>query len=247
MNFPTLFTQYHGVLLSHKKQLQTFQFDVDILGEIKKTLVNHPDFFAYTFSKIRIVIPKNLRPNHCIPRNLDSEIEIILSIDDEVVLKKCKENYVEDPILKLTSLNIILNSKQYTSSWHLDKHVRNENNNSTYLHPAYHLTFGGHHMEDQQKEDSDEFGRALIIRSPRIMHPPMELILGLDFIFTHFIPKSELDLVTHRSYIEIIENLKAKIWLPYALSIVKNYCSNVDIDGTRMQFDQDFVASVLSC
>jgi len=120
-------------------------------------------------------------------------------------------------------------------------------NAPTNLHPVYHLTFGGHHMENQQTDENDEFGRALIIRTPRIMHSPMELILGLDFIFNHFIPSTELDLLSDRSYISVVKTLKANLWMPFALALAKNYCDNIDIDGDPFEFDKKFVSSVLHC
>ena len=112
------------------------------------------------------------------------------------------------------------------------------------LHPIYHLTFGGTHMENLQNSGSD-FGRALILRTPRITHPPMEVILGIDFIFNHFIPKSELDLLSDRRYIEVINELKSYIWLPYSLAIAKNYCERISIDSQPYSFDEAFVKSVL--
>lgn len=247
MNFPMLFTKYVSILQSHKRQLQYFQFDLENLNEIKKSLVHTKDSYAYNFSHIRIVVPKKHRPSHCIPRTLTSDIEILLSIEDDVVIKRTRNSLVEDPLIKLEKFNIILNSEKYTSSWHLDRHEKKDGESTpASLHPVYHLTFGGHHMENQQKDDGDEFGRALIVRTPRIMHPPMELLLGLDFIFSHFIPKDQLDLLSDKAYLKIIQDLKKGIWLPFALALAKNYCDSIDIDGDRFEFDQGFVSSILS-
>lgn len=248
LNFSMIFNNYCGILASHKKDLQTLQFDIDNLNEIRKSLRFTPEFITYTFTNIRIVVPKRSRPNHCIPSQIEA-IEVILSIKDDIIIKKTKPNYIEDPLVKLATLNIILNSDKYTSSWHLDRHEKEENEGSPKsLHPLYHLTFGGHHMETKVEEDgSDIFGRALIVRAPRIMHPPMELILGLDFIFNHFIPKNDLSLLSDGAYISIIKELKQYFWLPFSLALAKNYCTNIDIDSNRFQFDDIFVSSLLSC
>ncbi|WP_353718685.1 hypothetical protein [Dyadobacter sp. 676] len=244
-----LFNQYVAILQKHRKQLQLFQVDLDKLNEIKKTLVTSAETFTYTFSNIRVVIPKVHRPSHTIPRNI-GDIDIVLSIKDDVVIKRRNESVVEDPLQRLKKFNMVLSCGEYTSSWHLDRHEWEEGPNHQppkTLHPFYHLTFGGYHMEDLQVDDHDFFGNALIVRSPRIMHPPMELILGLDFVFNHFIPRGSLDLLQDRAYTKIVKDLKRNIWMPFALAIAKNYCNNIEIDGTRLKFDERFVASIITC
>ena len=247
MNFNVLFNQYLSVLQKHNDQLYDLQFYPDSLRQILKTFASSNDGYSYTFSKLKLVIPKKFRPSHCIPRHA-GDIEVILSIESDIVIKKLKVGHIEDPLIKLENFNIILNSDKYTSSWHFDRQDKKDGEGiSKSLHPIYHLTFGGHYMEDLQQDDSDEFGRALIIRAPRIMHPPMELILGLDFIFNHFIPKDKLDLLSDPSYNMIINAFKKYFWMPFALAFTKNYCENINIDGVHFNFDDSFVSSVLSC
>ncbi|MEZ7528453.1 hypothetical protein [Cloacibacterium normanense] len=249
MNFERIFNDYCNLLDKHKEQLYLFQFYPENLNEVKKTLKSEENIYSYTFSTIRLVIPKSLRPNHSIPKNLGS-VEIILSIKDEIKIKKTKKNFIEDPLNKLEKFNIILNceNSHYTSSWHLDRHAKDGDGElPSNLHPIYHLTFGGYHMENLQREDSDEFGKSLILRAPRIMHPPMELLLGIDFIFNHFIPKNELELLSDPAYIFVIKELKKYFWLPFSLAIAKNYCERISINNEPFSFDELFVSSVLSC
>lgn len=249
MNFERIFNDFCNVLDKHKDQLYLFQFYPEVLNEVKKTLEYSEDIYSYTFSTVRLVIPKEVRPNHSIPRNLGN-VEIILSIKDEIRIKKTKEDLIEDPINKLEKFNIILNceNNHYTSSWHLDRHIQGKDEQApSNPHPIYHLTFGGYHMENLQRDDSDEFGKSLILRAPRIMHPPMELILGIDFVLSNFIPKNELDLLSDPTYLTIIKDLKKFFWLPFSLAIAKNYCNTIDIDGSRYKFDNAFVSSVLTC
>ena len=247
MNLEHIFTKFQSVLQKHRNQLYELLFYPENLGEIKKTIVSNTHTFSYTFSNIKIVIPPKFRPSHCIPSTLEN-IEITLSIEDEIIVKRLTKHRVEDPLGKLEKFNIILNSDGYSASWHLDRHEKQEGESiAKNVHPIYHLTFGGHYMESQDRDKPNRFGETLIVRAPRIMHPPMELILGLDFIFNHFIPLNELDLLSDRAYLEIISELKSYIWMPYALAFAKNYCSIIDVDGNRLQFDDKFVTSVLNC
>ena len=248
MNFERIFNNYCSLLEKHKDQLYGFLFYPEKLNMIKKTLEKTSQTYSYSFSTINLFIPKELLPSHAIPKKFN-KIEVVLSIKDDIVINRNENNKVEDPFFKLEKFNILLycEKKHYTSSWHLDRHVQQENEATpSNLHPIYHFTFGGYHMENLQLDESDEFGRTLILRTPRIMHPPMELILGLDFIFTQFIPKKDLDLLSDPSYIALIIELKTHFWLPFSLAMSKNFCERISLNNIPLLFDDRFVSSVIS-
>ncbi|WHT39544.1 hypothetical protein QNH98_02250 [Myroides sp. mNGS23_01] len=250
MNLERIFNEYHAVLDKHKKQLAVLQFSLDDINAAKKTLCKNKSAYSYSFSTISMIIPKSMLPNHTIPRTLKN-VKIVLSTKEEIVIKSLSKKRVEDPFSSLGTFNINLYSQDsnHFASWHLDRHVQKQGENSpSSLHPLYHLTFGGHHMEEEQNnnDDYDEFGRSLILRAPRVMHPPMELILGIDFIFNHFVPKDKLDLLSDPGYLRIIKYLKFYFWMPFSLAIAKNYCERIAVDNEPLTFDDSFVSSVLS-
>lgn len=121
----------------------------------------------------------------------------------------------------------------YYSAWHLDKHLDNANNNQTkYVHPEYHLTFGGNKLE----EKGPIFGSALILPSPRIVSPPMDAILGIDFIVQNYFPLSEIsNLINDSRYKEILSNSQRRLWKPYYLSLSAAWNDIAD-----MSFDTGF-------
>lgn len=162
-------------------------------------------------------------------------------------IRRLNERNIQDPMLSLDNFNIVLTSKDtHFSSWHLDRHImEKEEGEGENLHPLYHMTYGGHYMESKQEQDIDVYGKSLIIRAPRLMHPPLELILGLDFIFRHYIPRKKLPLLDYKPYIDIVENIKKEIWFPYALALAKNYCRNIQIDTIPYSFDEYFVKRVI--
>ncbi len=115
------------------------------------------------------------------------------------------------------------------SSWHLDKHIRNEEDgNCSFSHPYYHITFGGKNME----ESSFKYESALIFPSPRIPHPPMDVILGIDFILQNFIHRDKIEnILMDSEYIEIISRAQLRFWRSYFLSISSiwnNSTTNID-------------------
>jgi len=248
MDFKQFFERYYNTLLKHQTQLSyEFGFSCESIREIKKYLEVSDNLISYSFTTLNFYIDKKFLPSHSIPKKFEY-LQITLSIDDEIKINRVKDHSIQDPINKLGKFNIILecDRNHYTSSWHLDRHSPNEiEGTPSNLHPIYHLTFGGYNMEKHIEDDPDVFGRSLILRTPRIMHPPMELILGIDFVFSHFIPKDKIALLSDSTYLELINELKKYLWLPYALAIAKNYCGKISIDNKPCTFDDTFVNSIL--
>ncbi|HUH73108.1 MAG TPA: hypothetical protein VLZ75_01750 [Chitinophagales bacterium] len=101
----------------------------------------------------------------------------------------------------------------FYASWHLDKNIKSPN--YTYIHPEYHLTFGGNKLE---QKGVDSFGSALILPTPRIAYPPMDVILGIDFILQNYFPSEKVyKLIEDSRYKEIVFNSQQRLWKPYYL------------------------------
>lgn len=55
------------------------------------------------------------------------------------------------------------------------------NNNQEYIHPHFHLTWGGDTMKGLG------LGDVLLLPTPRISYPPLDIILGIDFVLSNFV------------------------------------------------------------
>lgn len=101
-------------------------------------------------------------------------------------------------------------TKEYCSTWHLDKEHRDLN--FSYVHPYYHMQFGG---KKHEYLDPD----MAVLGSPRIPHPPMDLILAFHFIINNFVDRkvhSYVDgIVSDSRYLRILNNSKKRLWVPY--------------------------------
>ena len=103
----------------------------------------------------------------------------------------------------------------YFASWHLDKNIKSTQ--TSYIHPEYHLTFGGNRLEGK---GVDNFGYALILPSPRVAYPPMDVILGIDFILQNYFPLKKISrLLDESRYKEIVLNSQQRLWKPYYLAL----------------------------
>ncbi|MDN5048583.1 hypothetical protein [Aliarcobacter butzleri] len=121
---------------------------------------------------------------------------------------------------------------------HFDKHnfeEQQEGNTPHQTHPAYHFQFGGNKLEDEEKLDS---GRALFLDAPRIMHHPMELILGMDFILSNFFPNIWNKIKPLPAYKKILKKYQKDFILPYFKSVVEHFEGTSTVWNTQEIYPQ---------
>ncbi len=107
------------------------------------------------------------------------------------------------------------------SCWHFDRHIVTTGDGvNKYSHPHYHFTFGGNRMEEKPLD----FGASLVLPTPRIAYPPMDAILGIDFIIQNYLNKHRIkDIVNDSDYKEIITRVQEKYWKPYYTSMAHKW------------------------
>jgi hypothetical protein len=250
MNYKELLTQFGNKLNDYAKELGSYGIDSNIITDVSKNCEFKNNIWSYPSRPIKFILSHEDIPNHTVPKLLKEykatlEIDLIITGDIKINLP---QNSINDPINSIKGFDIVVTTNGYVSSWHLDRHeVQPNNGRCDYIHPIYHFTHGGHKMEGYTATIDDYFGNAIIMRNPRLMHPPMDLILGIDFIFNQFIPNKKLSILSDKAYIDIVNQVKVFLWRPFALAIAKNYCSTIAIDGNIMTFNNEFVKSTISC
>ena len=166
---------------------------------------------------------KNL-PRHLSHSNIDN-LRLYFSVDLNIDYKKIAEN--KDPFEKL-EFNIYAygvnqnnkNGSELVYSLHFDRHVFEDGGNiPDEVHPMYHFQFGGRKL----KEKKIDMGQALFFDAPRIMHHPMEFILGLDFVLSNFFPDVWKKLQIQGEYINILKKYQEYFILPYYKSVVTHF------------------------
>jgi hypothetical protein len=108
------------------------------------------------------------------------------------------------------------------SCWHLDMHIeRDGDKDPKYSHPMYHFAFGGNKME----EKSDGFfGNSVILPSPRLMYPPMDAVLAIDFILQNYYEKASIkNLLNDPIYLEIVGSSQNRLWKPFFASLYSKW------------------------
>ncbi|GLU45404.1 hypothetical protein [Allomuricauda sp. NBRC 101325] len=107
--------------------------------------------------------------------------------------------------------------KELYASWHLDKHISSGNDGiPQFIHPEYHIAFGGNLMEGKMAT----YEGLVVLPAPRISHPPMDVVLGIDFIVqNYFRLEDKRKLIEDSNYKEIIKRSQKRLWRPYFASI----------------------------
>jgi hypothetical protein len=173
----------------------------------------------------RHALPKGIDKLSFDERNLEINLTTTFS---EQISGECKA----DPIIKL-GVNFYLDLtyeaegevKKAMSSWHLDK---SSSTHDKYCHPIYHFTFGGMHMT----KNKHDYGQLLLLSSPRINHPPLNIILACDFIIRNFYAKDNHKKITNEpAYKMLIESAKSRYWKYYSEAFHSKWDSSFNIQN----------------
>lgn len=180
-------------------------------NELFQYELNNLNFRISLFKK-KNPIPKNLSN---VTINLNLKVKGICGFENEILI---------DPFNNL-EFNLMINgsfrdggkTKTAYSCWHLDRDDEEGRDNQVYTHPFYHFQQGGRNLDRGLS-----YGRFLIVDTPRIAHPPMDAILGVDFVLTNFVEKQTInELRENPIYKRIVRNAQLRIWKPYFLTLAR--------------------------
>lgn len=230
-------------------------------GDLNKAIsqLNKDRNGAWGFEDIKlefrgIDLGKNIRPN------LDSEHyeKAILELRFTKMswlpasfqrLKDPIQEYQLQLILKISDFETILAK----SAWHFDKHPDKKSDNSPeatpeFHHPLYHLHFGGYELTE---EEDLEHGNILIVEAPRIMHPPMDLVLAVDFVLNNFYSchscQPFIDLISEPDYTRIVKNSRERFWKPFAFGFASNFTIDHNFRSeTQVSVNPTFAKNLLT-
>lgn len=196
---------------------------IESFENIKKSL-RRSNKFQYDSESLELKFNSSELPRHLSHSNIDN-LRLYFSVDVDIEYEKIENK--EDPFNKL-EFNIYAygvnknnkNGSELVYSLHFDRHTFEEGDNpSREVHPMYHFQFGGRKL----KEKHIDMGQALFFDAPRIMHHPMEFILGLDFVLSNFFPSTWERLQSEGEYINILKKYQEYFILPYYKSIVSYF------------------------
>jgi hypothetical protein len=209
--------------------------------------INDPYSWGYKFDFLDFKIDVE---GKCMPKSL-VEINLRFSIDIKGLIHA--QSDIKNPLSRL-KFNLELRGLAYNldndqevevfAAWHLDRHIREGGDGENkFSHPEYHLTFGGDKMREAKNrlDDYFDYGSSLIMPSPRIAYPPMDAVLGIDFIIQNYIHKSRRKpILEDPQYKTIVRRSQIALWKPYYTSIAAAWHK---FDG--LKFDTEYGFSKL--
>ncbi|WP_051315232.1 hypothetical protein [Algoriphagus terrigena] len=175
------------------------------------------DFWGYDTGDINFYFEQ--LPRHTHPENATN---LCLSLSVRLIADYQEFKVVCDPYRYL-EFNIVISgnyvngntgkSSELITSYHLDRHIFKDGDNTPEdCHPIYHLQFGGRKLEKKFRD----FGNSLILDAPRVVHYPMDIILGVDFVLSNFFSTSWRKLRQDGEYVNLVRDYQSYIWKPYA-------------------------------
>lgn len=166
----------------------------------------------------------NLGRNH----NLSKNSIAVVKLEMMLKCKETKDSYTDSINALGVSISILAQTGeeiQALQTWHLDKASEpSKAGNEEFIHPTYHLNFGGKKM----KKEESRFGALLLLSSPRISHPPLDIVLSIDFILRNFYTHDIHRTITeNKTYKKIVKNAVNRFWRPFALTYASFWLDDI--------------------
>jgi hypothetical protein len=180
------------------------------ISELRRDSVD--PIWSYSIDDLILIID-NSNFRHIRPKDIPTgkNIRVSLSTTIEGNCEIWEESYENCSFNNLSlKLKIAHESELYQTAFHLDI-CKPDESKSGESHPTFHLQF----KPNVDNDDSFEYGQVLELDTPRFAHPPMEIILGLDFAFSNFAPDLWVQLHEDGTYLNLLRKYQASIWQPY--------------------------------
>ncbi|MCT4598295.1 MAG: hypothetical protein N4A50_10510 [Vallitalea sp.] len=166
---------------------------------------------------------------HIRPQGI-KKVELTLNMSLEA---NCSDwGTLKDPLRSL-NFNVVLKAisdKNNYLCFHVDKHDMSRFSEEP--HPIYHIQYS-----PKPKGISDEnfdYGNVMYFDTPRLMHQPLDLILGIGFLISNFAPSKWDSLKEDRFFVSAYKECQKSILRPYSYSLANNW-KPIEIDDSIWQ------------
>ncbi|WET71831.1 hypothetical protein [Sphingobacterium sp.] len=156
-----------------------------------------------------------------------------LQLSVDVVGEFDKDGHLFLDPFKSLEFNVVIEgysrgSKKHIFTYHLDRDLKGKKP-SNEVHPSYHFHYGGRKLGTYTDKN---FGNSLILDMPRLMHYPMDFILGLDFVASNFTPDLWKSLKRDPAYTKLVRQAQDRVMKPYFGALAQHFGFHDKIVGT---------------
>lgn len=187
----------------------------------KSSKKKHP--LSINIARLSFDIPSTHK--HTLPIDITDSI---LTVSIKMGFRESKASFDD-----INELNIDFEVSSYNSegspvksAWHLDYH--DVQGNEHFSHPQFHFQFGGKRLRESLQKSNAHIntGELLLMESPRLMHPPLDPVLAIDFIFGNFLGESCWKALRNKKAFGRLHKMSKDVfWKPY-YSGISNYLVN---------------------
>jgi len=185
---------------------------IDQLRTSNPTLKNgatHANYWGYSIEDLKLPVDTT---KHLKPKTIDHEkLELILNMN--LVADFSKWGSLEDPLLDLwfhVVVRGVSEEGEHFLCFHIDRH--DPAIETTEPHPTYHLQY----LSNPNNDSGFNYGATLDLDTPRIIHHPLDFILGVGFLTSNFFPFA-FDSMIDDGYFSGLYSRYQEIWKPLAI------------------------------
>ncbi len=195
-------------ILQAAKQLE----DINFIPTLKDG-TRDPNFWGYEIEDFIIPVEtiKHIRPKGIKDVSITLNMKVIANSNEWLTLS--------DPLADL-NFNVLIRgigTESCYAGFHIDRHDMNLV--STEPHPIYHLQY----MVNPLDSDDFNYGSVLHLDTPRIMHYPMDFILGMGFLTSNFYPTAFEVLLDDGIFTSLYKEYQERIWKPFAHTMANHW------------------------
>ncbi|MGN6602470.1 MAG: hypothetical protein ACTHK8_08450 [Ginsengibacter sp.] len=172
-----------------------------------------PEFWGYEIEDFTIPVATD---KHVRPIGI-TNLEMILNM--KVIANSAEWTTLSDPLLEM-HFNVIIRgigTETHYLCFHIDRH--DPGDNTTEPHPIYHLQY----VVNPYKVNNFNYGSVLQIDTPRIMHYPMDFILGVGFLTSNFFPIAFECLLDDGTFANLYKEYQERLWKPFVHSLADHW------------------------
>lgn len=146
-------------------------------NKCSKNMPNGKNSWGYNFDSLWFLVKT---PRHTLPTEIDDYLDVELRVSLKGVCEEDSDDSFKDEL----SVSIVVSTNEIKNlcAWHLDRHILAVGDHEPEeVHPLYHFHHGG-----QRMYEIENFGQVLLLDPPRLLHPPLDAILAVDFVLSNF-------------------------------------------------------------
>lgn len=203
---------------------------IDLLKSKAPTLkdgTTNTNYWGYSIEDLKMPVDTT---DHLKPKVVDGKkVELLLNMN--LVADFSKWGSLEDPLLDLrfhVVVRGISDKGEHFFCFHIDRHDPSIKTREP--HPTYHLQYFNNPNDDAEFD----FGSTFHLDTPRILHHPLDFILGLGFITSNFFPMAFEYLMDDGYFPGLYTRYQDCLLKPFYHSISKHW----EFDNTQSSFDR---------